>query len=273
MSRDLSLAPCGLVIESVEAEAGALESILAHSASRSADCPLCGSPSAKIHSTYQRSLTLTCHHMDGRSGSNSRRAGSAVSWLPAGGEFSRSGSRRRPRRPFARRTTRLEEYRASSWAGPGRPSWRQSFARRLLLPVSKRCTLLRVVRRHLAPPATAARVVGIDDWAFRRGHRYGGTIILHEPGATAHHRPAARPRGGNPLPAWLAARPSIGVIATGSWCRLCSGCHRWPAECDPGGRPLAPDGERQCCLPHRRAAFDARSPVPLWVAMLSIRRR
>jgi hypothetical protein len=55
MGRDLSLAPCGLVIESVEAETGVLV-ILARPLSETADCPICGSPSASIHSIYQRSL-------------------------------------------------------------------------------------------------------------------------------------------------------------------------------------------------------------------------
>src|SRR5271154_3544956 len=55
MGRDLSLAPCGLFIESAEPETGVLV-ILARPSSGTADCPLCGSASARIHSTYQRSL-------------------------------------------------------------------------------------------------------------------------------------------------------------------------------------------------------------------------
>jgi hypothetical protein len=66
-------------------------------------------------------------------------------------------------RPFTRRTTRLEAIvHHLGLALGGRPG--QSFARRLLLPVSKD-TLLRVVRRQAPQPVAAPRVVGIDDWA------------------------------------------------------------------------------------------------------------
>ena len=44
-----------------------------------------------------------------------------------------------------------------------------------MLPVSND-TLLRVVRRRASLPTEALRVVGIDDWAWRRNHRYGSII-------------------------------------------------------------------------------------------------
>src|ERR1035437_247921 len=55
MGRDLSLAPCGLVVERVETEAEGLL-ILARPTSTTAVCPTCGSASARIHSTYRRML-------------------------------------------------------------------------------------------------------------------------------------------------------------------------------------------------------------------------
>lgn len=50
----------------------------------------------------------------------------------------------------------------------GRP---QPFADRLMMPVSND-TLLRVVRRRTEQPRDKLAIIGIDDFAFRRGQRY-----------------------------------------------------------------------------------------------------
>jgi transposase len=55
----------------------------------------------------------------------------------------------------------------------GRPA--ASFVKRLMMPVSND-TLLKVVRRRAKLPAEPLNIIGIDDWAWRRNHRYG-TII------------------------------------------------------------------------------------------------
>ena len=74
----------------------------------------------------------------------------------------------------ARRTARLERIvHHLGLALGGRPA--AGFAQRLMLPVSND-TLLRVVRRRTVMPSEPLVVVGIDDWAFRRNHRYG-TIV------------------------------------------------------------------------------------------------
>jgi hypothetical protein len=55
----------------------------------------------------------------------------------------------------------------------GRPA--QAIARRFLLPVGND-TLLRTVRRRAPAAPSAPRVIRIDDWAWRKGHRYGTLI-------------------------------------------------------------------------------------------------
>ncbi len=110
--------------------------------------------------------------------------------------------------PFSRRTTRLEGIvHHLGLALGGRPG--QSFARRLVIPVSKD-TLLRVVRRRTVEPTTTPRVVGVDDWAWKRGHSYGTIICDLEQRRIIDILPD---RDAAIVTTWLAARPSIVVIA------------------------------------------------------------
>ncbi len=55
------------------------------------------------------------------------------------------------------------------------PIARQALAGRLLLPVSKD-TIQRSLRRETEPTACKPPVIGIDDWAWRRGERNGRLI-------------------------------------------------------------------------------------------------
>ena len=74
----------------------------------------------------------------------------------------------------SRRTARLEGLvHHLGLALGGRPA--ASFAKRLMLPVSND-TLLRVVRRRASSRVGGLSVIGIDDRAYRRNHRYG-TIV------------------------------------------------------------------------------------------------
>jgi len=76
--------------------------------------------------------------------------------------------------PSARRTARLDGivHHLGLVLG-GRPA--AIFAKRLMLPVSND-TLLRVVRRRSRPPSDPLKIVGIDDWAWRRNHRYASIV-------------------------------------------------------------------------------------------------
>jgi transposase len=78
----------------------------------------------------------------------------------------------------ARRTSRLEAIvHHLGIALGGRPA--AALARRLMLPVSKD-TLLRTVRRHAAGDSFPLHVIGIDDWAWKRGQRCGSIICDFE---------------------------------------------------------------------------------------------
>jgi transposase len=110
--------------------------------------------------------------------------------------------------PSARRTARLDciVHHLGLVLG-GRPA--ASFAKRLMLPVSND-TLLRVVRRRIRPPTELLRVVGIDDWAWRRNHRYASIICNLERRRIVTLLPDREPATAQ---AWFAAHPTIGIVA------------------------------------------------------------
>ncbi|GHO79355.1 hypothetical protein KSD_71260 [Ktedonobacter sp. SOSP1-85] len=71
-------------------------------------------------------------------------------------------------------------------------------------------TLLRLIRREANPAAQLVRILGVDDWSYRRGKRYG-TLLLnletHRPIDVLPDRTAAT------LAKWLANHPEILVIS------------------------------------------------------------
>jgi transposase len=78
-----------------------------------------------------------------------------------------------------------------------------------MLPVSKD-TLLRVVRRRSRPLVDPPRVIGIDDWAWRRNHRYASIICNLERRRIVTLLPDREPATAQ---AWLAAHPTIAIVA------------------------------------------------------------
>lgn len=201
-----SLSPGGLVIDNVEIGS---ERILIDARCRAAVpmCPACGQKSDRVHSRYRRRLLDLPSH------------GRIVQLRIAVRRF-RCSRADCPRRTFteqlgeevagrsARRTSRLEVIvRHLGIALGGRPA--ANLARRLMLPVSKD-TLLRVVRRHAVSNTRPLRVVGIDDWAWKRGQRYGTIVCDLERRCIVDLLPD---RETGTVEAWLAQHPEIAVIS------------------------------------------------------------
>ncbi len=203
-----SLLPPGLRIEHVEIGGSEIIAV-ARSRSAMSSCPSCGRASARIHSRYRRCLAdLPAHGRRVRISLEVQRF-----------RCSDSSCRRKifaerlddgVTRPFARRTSRLQSIiHHLGLALGGRPG--QSLARRLLLPVSKD-TLLRAVRAHAPEQRSTPRIVGIDDWAWKRGHRYGTIVCDLERRRIVDVLPD---REAATVEAWLSARPDISLVSRG----------------------------------------------------------
>ncbi|MCP3475467.1 transposase [Bradyrhizobium sp. CCGUVB1N3] len=111
-------------------------------------------------------------------------------------------------RPKARRTSRLSESQlAIGFAVGGEPGARLS--RRLAMPASGD-TLLRMIRAAEFSSPGAPRVIGIDDWAWRKGLRYGTIICDLERNRVIDLLPD---RNADTVASWLGGHPGIEVIA------------------------------------------------------------
>lgn len=108
----------------------------------------------------------------------------------------------------SRRTSRLEcLVHHLGLALGGRPA--AGFARRLMVPVSND-TLLRVVRRRAGLPYDRLNVIGIDDWAWRRNHRYGTIVCDLERRRIVTLLPD---REIATVQAWIANHPEIAIVS------------------------------------------------------------
>jgi transposase len=201
-----SLIPSGLTIERI-AWVKATIVLTVRAAARKGICPLCQSASRRVHSRYVRKVSdLPCSGQRVHLRVVTRRFVCQVPHCRRRIFAERFDETVLPVR--SRRTTRLEclvHY--LGLALGGRPA--ASFARRLLLPVSND-TLLRVVRRRACRAAEPVTIAGIDDWAFRRNHRYGTIVCDLERRRVVTLLPD---RETATVEAWLAGNPQIRIVS------------------------------------------------------------
>ena len=185
-----------------------LESLTVHlaTAAPAAVCPLCGSDTRRVHSRYTRRLDdLPCLGRCVRLQLAVRRFVCSQSGCPR-----RIFAERLPgfAAPWARTTDRLRRTQTDLGSSLGGQAGAR-LAARLAITTSPD-TLLRRVKRLRNEPAEPPRVVGIDDWAWRKGQRYGTIVVDLERSDVIDLLPD---RDAETVAAWLKAHPGIEVVS------------------------------------------------------------
>ncbi len=109
---------------------------------------------------------------------------------------------------YARTTTRLAETQTHTGLALGGAAGARHLARQGL-PVSRN-TVLRRVRRASLPQGPPPRVIGIDDWAWRKGHRYGTIVVDLERGCPID---MLEDRLAETVADWLQDHPEVQIVA------------------------------------------------------------
>jgi transposase len=170
-----------------------------------ASCPACGIPSRRVHGAYWRSLgDVACFGRPTLLLVRIRRFRCTSPECPQ-----RTFAEPLPgvARPRARQTDRLRSvHRAIGLVLGGNPGARH--AATMGVPIS-RTTLLHRIRAGDAGPIPPVRVLGVDDWAWRKGHNYGTILCDLERRRVIDLLPD---RSADTLAAWLMEHPSVSAV-------------------------------------------------------------
>jgi transposase len=203
--RHLPTVPAGLIVSRIEVEPDRI-AIFAATRSTSALCPSCGLPSRRVHSRYRR--VLADLPWQGRPVSivvEVRRLRCATETCRQQVFAERIDDIAIAR---ARRTVRLSDIQRHIGSGMGGEAGAR-LAERLGMAASA-ATLLRMVRGSLRPEHARVRVLGVDDWAWRRGCRYGTILCDLERRCVVD---LLGDRSADSLATWLERHPGVEIVS------------------------------------------------------------
>ncbi len=200
-----TLIPSPLHVVALDLAAGAV-TVQARLATAEARCPGCARPSARVRSTYRRTVA------DLPWGERTVRLCVTVRRFACANPdclrriFAEPLGPLAPR--YARRSSRLARALTTvAFALGGEAGAR--LARGLGLPTSPD-TLLRLIRRAAEPSAPPVRICGVDDFAWRKRRRYGTALVDLERHRLIDLLPERSAAG---VAGWLRRHPEVTVIS------------------------------------------------------------